>query len=633
MINGIGILIGGANQLSLYFKKIVEGFQARVLDISGIFESFDCMYLYLKTITKPIYGQASLVITPNGYKENRLYSVFPKDVSGDIAVSRATTATRVNSAGLIEVSPYNLLQRSETFDNAIWAISGTVTKTSNTIDSPIGSLTADTILGANSSSYISQAYAGTNGVVYTNSIFIKNNNSIQSLLLIRNTSSSISATINWSGSVLSSITNGAGITTFEDYGNGWYRLTSTYTAIEDSQRVRIYPTTSTNQSVYLWGSQLVTGSVAKDYFPTTDRLNVPRLDYTNSTCPSILVEPQRTNLAKYSDDFSNALWVKTRSTVTSNAVTAPDGTLTADKLIPSVDNDTHFIQQSSISVTAQIYSATVFAKKAEYDTVRILLGNYWSPTPNATFNLTTKSIVSTTSATARITELTDGWFKLDITATINASAGSNAQFLVYAGDNGSISFAGNGTSGVYIWGAQLEAGANATSYIPTTSATVTRNADSINTTGSISGLVGQTSGVFYSHFNITNNDKSGNKTIFGLDNNTYYSDYIGARILSNDAFDPIFKVQGSSIAFNNMPKLTNGSHKIAIKYGSGVVKIFVNGVLVDSKAWSTPFGGDFYKLNLGLNLFEAPYFNDRINSMIIFKSPITDNECISLTTL
>lgn len=135
MINGIGILIGGANQLSLYFKKIILGFQTRVLDDFGIFESFDCMNSSLKAITKPIYEQASLVVTTNGYKEDKLYSVFPKDGSGDLTVTRATTATRVNSAGLIEVTPYNLLTYSEQFNNAIW-VKERITITANAATAP-----------------------------------------------------------------------------------------------------------------------------------------------------------------------------------------------------------------------------------------------------------------------------------------------------------------------------------------------------------------------------------------------------------------------------------------------------------------------------------------------------------------
>jgi hypothetical protein len=67
-----------------------------------------------------LLSQASLVVTPNAYKEGKLYSVIPSDGSGDFTFTRATTATRVNSDGLVELVPYNLFRRSEEFDNGYW---------------------------------------------------------------------------------------------------------------------------------------------------------------------------------------------------------------------------------------------------------------------------------------------------------------------------------------------------------------------------------------------------------------------------------------------------------------------------------------------------------------------------------
>ena len=181
-----------------------------------------------------------------------------------------------------------------------------------------------------------------------------------------------------------------------------------------------------------------------------------------------LIETVPKNLLTYSEQFDNGSWVKTRATVTSNATTSPDGTITADKLIPSVDNNTHILEKAGLTVTAQIYTATLYAKKAEYDTIRIAMSNYWAPVPQASFNLTTKTTFNVSAATAVITELSDGWFKLNVIATVNPLAGGNGKLLIYAGNDGELILTGDGTSGVYIWGAQLEAGSTATSYFPTT---------------------------------------------------------------------------------------------------------------------------------------------------------------------
>ena len=369
--------------------------------------------------------------------------------------------------------------------------------------------------------------------------------------------------------------------------------------------------------------------VGSDGLIKTALANEVRFDYTNGSCPSILVEPQRTNLVTYSEQFDNASWTKTRATITSNATTAPDGTLTADKLILSVDNNSHFIQQTGISVTAQIYSATVYAKKAEYDTVRILLANYWSPTPSVIFNLTTKSIVSTASATGKITELNDGWFKLDITATINAAAGGNAFFSIYGGNNGIISLVGDGTSGIYIWGAQLEAGANATSYIPTIASTVTRNADVISKTG-ISDLIGQTEGTVLCDINLTklNSDKS----LFTIDNGTA-NEYIALIRISSNIFRIRLKnSSGAAVTLINSIVINDARCKIGIAYKNGDYAMYINGVLRGTSTNSTNYPTTALTQFI---LSNASYgqLNDSYNSVALWKERLSNETLATLTTI
>jgi len=224
------------------------------------------------------YDDASLIYYPSGYKAGKAYSLKPTDGSGDLTFTRASTATRVNSAGLIEsvatgvpridytgggcakliLEPQrsNLVLRSEELNLSPWGTLGTITITPNNTISPDGTTNADLVLGDNASSSVNQIISGVSGVVYTNSFFIKNNNSTESSVIIRNSITAIDSKLIWSGSVLSSISNLVGISTFQDYGNGWYRIISTYTSLESVQRPRIIPTLLTNQSVYIWGAQL-----------------------------------------------------------------------------------------------------------------------------------------------------------------------------------------------------------------------------------------------------------------------------------------------------------------------------------------------------------------------------------------
>lgn len=366
--------------------------------------------------------------------------------------------------------------------------------------------------------------------------------------------------------------------------------------------------------------------------------NVPRLDYTGSTCPSILVEPQRTNLLIQSNNFSDAGWVKTNVTAVQSSTDFLNGEK-AYLLAETTTNQVHYIARNTNVNIGSVNTYSIYFKKGSGTSAPdiIRLRSLWNDA-YVNFNILTgvKLYQSASVLSASITPCVNGWFRCTMTYT-GLVNNTNSFFIQFVNNTNTstnnITYAGNVNANVFVAGGQNEVGIKATSYIQTTTATVTHTADAITTKESISKFIGQTSGVIYSNFNITNNDQSNNKTIFSLDNNTGYADYIGARILSNDSLDVIFKVQGSSITFNNMPKLTNGNHKIAIKYGSGVVKIFVNGSLIDVQNWTTPFGGLFYKLFLGKNLFASPYFNDRIKSVIIFNETLADIECVSLTKL
>ena len=219
----------------------------------------------------------------------------------------------------------------------------------------------------------------------------------------------------------------------------------------------------------------------------TAGINEARFDHSPLTLESLglLVEEARTNLLLRSEEFDNASWTKTRSSVTANAITAPDRTLTGDKLIDSTDaSASHFISQSISFVSGTTYTVSIFAKQDEIRYLR--LG--FNTTPFGTtqivfFDLLNGVISSNPNAlAASITDAGNGWWRLAVTATATATASD--LILISLSLNGtSISFTGTGASGLYIWGAQLEAGAFPTSYIPTVAATVTRAADVASITG------------------------------------------------------------------------------------------------------------------------------------------------------
>ena len=428
------------------------------------------------------YTDASLIVTPNAYKESKLYSLKPTDGSGDLGIVRATTATRVNSDGLIEQVPYNLLTYSEQFNNATWnKINSTVV--SNTTTAPNGTLTADSLTdnSTNGIHVISNSGGGTG--VFTFSFYAKANTLNRIGLL---TAASVNTTLSSTAQVFD-LLNGTVVNTIsgvnasiETLANSWFRCSVTLNALASGLYFITCIKTGTNigyigsgESVFIWGAQLVTDTSAKEYFPTTDRLNIPRIDYTNGSCPSILVEPQRTNLLLRSEEFDNASWLKNGVSVTANNTVSPNNTLTADRINNATNSD--FISQIVTGTAGITYTFTIYIKNDNSTQTRVFVRNTidsLSGLINWSGSILT-SISSVTGGTLNFMELSNGWYRLNGVFT---SVESSIRPRILPDTTA-------GSRSVFLWGAQLEVGSNATSYIPTVASAVTRNADVISKTG------------------------------------------------------------------------------------------------------------------------------------------------------
>jgi hypothetical protein len=226
-------------------------------------------------------------------------------------------------------------------------------------------------------------------------------------------------------------------------------------------------------------------------------IDAPRFDYDPVTLAAkgLLIEEQRTNLLTYSEDFSNAFWTKSNATVTANATTAPDGLNTADTLVEDTATSTHYVTTPTVTVTSGVpYTFSCYVKAAGRSWVRLADTAFSNVT--AFFNVATGvagTIGSSVTANS-ITSVGNGWYRCTITYA-TTTTGSTPRINVASADN-TVSYTGDGTSGLFIWGAQLEAGAFATSYIPTVASQVTRSADvaSVNT---LSPWYNSTEGTLY----------------------------------------------------------------------------------------------------------------------------------------
>jgi hypothetical protein len=633
MLNSIGILIGGTNKLGSYLKKLILTFQARVAIDSGSFEGYDCMESLLKQNNKSILDKASLVITPNAYKEGKIYSVIPTDGSGDLSVVRATTATRVNGAGLIEETPYNLVSYSELFTNAGWVKqSATVTLESGTspLNTPIFKM-----LATGGFSQIYQSNRATVGLTYSTNALVKKGNCRYIFFRAADISYYDFNTNTFFGTNASKMSA-------QILSDGWVLITiSQY--VSTQTELNIYQSNTTNPYAAVSGDftfvsyyQTNLGS-PKPYFKTTDRANVPRLDYTNATCPSILVEPQRTNLLQRSEEFDNAYWTKAGSTISANAINSPNGTLTADRMVDNISTGGHFVEKV-ITTSAGVNTFSVFCKKDNNRYIELCAAWNISDSARFIFDFDTKTITSfgaigptITYVGSNITELQDGWFRLSLTFSVVSLTNIYYIFALSnspnVGTSNLVSYLGDGTKGVFIWGAQLEVGSNATSYIPTTTSIVTRNADVISKTG-ISSLIGQTEGVIY--YNLTLLDKQDDILFVNL----YSDNCIYLLINSAGVINPVIRASGVSYSISGINVTSFPADlKLAIKYKSGDSSFFINGVKVGSNSSNFSFNAGLSSLNLVFNPVVWNFKQKKIKGVLLFKTALTDAECIQLTTI
>ncbi len=251
-----------------------------------------------------------------------------------------------------------------------------------------------------------------------------------------------------------------------------------------------------------WSSQEYTIATSSTFGIVKAANNEPRFDHDPVTlaCKGLLIEEGRTNLLARSEDFDDAYWTKLRASVpTPNTAISPSGSLNADKLVEDASNNTHMVFRVLNTGSLAAHTFSVFAKADGRNFVYLDCGDGFPLNSNAYFNLSNGTLGTIgANATASITAFGNGWYRCSITATPTSTA-INGFYIQIASANGTRSYQGDGTSGIFIWGAQVEAGSFATSYIPTTTSSLTRSADVCSITGgNFNNFYNQSEGTFLS---------------------------------------------------------------------------------------------------------------------------------------
>ena len=367
---------------------------------------------------------------------------------------------------------------------------------------------------------------------------------------------------------------------------------------------------------------------------------LPRLDYLTSGgtvgTPSLLVEPSGTNLFARSNELNiGSPWTQDNisfTTGSTSAFTSPDGTTNAFLLADTSGNTRHRISQQPTTsfVSGTTYTASIFVKKNSSN--RFLLINAATAFgAQACLNLDTLAITNIIGTGASIDNYGNGWYRFLVRGTATSTQATSV-FIQMQNAAADGTYIGNGSS-FYLFGAQLETGSVATSYIPTTTGTGSRSADVVSVSGAVSGSIGQTEGTIYAEVDIRN---SVTAAILGLDNNSATDFIIIFRNSSRQITVTIRRANGSLDAIITSSVLPVGVHKVALKYTNGNYALWINGLLAGTSINSVSFPTSLTACRLGANAFGSGAgdpFNDRIRAAALYTTRLTDAELATLTTL
>ena len=369
----------------------------------------------------------------------------------------------------------------------------------------------------------------------------------------------------------------------------------------------------------------------------TAAINGFRLDYNPSTLAAqgLLIEEQRTNQILQSQDFSTTWTLGTGNpTITTNAIVAPDGTLTADKLVEGTSNGGQNVLQINVSFASGTNAYSVFAKAGER--YKITLNESTTLGAAVLFDLSAGTVLSSTGGgspapSGQIQAVGNGWYRCTMLLTQGSTANRTARIYVVddattTAANSILSRTGDGTSGVFIWGAQLEAGAFPTSYIPTTTAAVTRSADAaiVNT---LTPWYNQTEGTLYAELGVVNLSTSTQPIAFSINDTTANNRWSGGQSTGN--LGVMLRNTGGVglVQTSTANAVSAGINKLAVAISSGASIVLNGGTVATSATYSAP---TVTQLEIGRQL-TAAYWNGYIRRITYYPRRLSNAELQTIT--
>ena len=570
-----------------------------------------------------LYKDASLVMIPSAYKDGKLYSIRPTDGSGDFTFSRGSNlaATRVDVNGLIEKGRENQILHSNAITTSPWGGPRIFSETQGHTGYD-GSNNAWLIIPNtdNGTHYKVQSVSTTSGV-NTISVYAKAGG--YNYMTIRDDSSGSSyAKFDLANGLTESSGSNDITSKIESVGNGWYRCSLTYLDtgtgnvlfyINETYILSAAYTGDEVSGVYFQDFQLEQGLVATDYIETGASTaqagileDMPRLDYSGS-CPSLLLEPQRSNILAYSEGmFDSSNFNQINGIAVTGQQTDLNGTNTAVKL-------SNFVQ-SSARLDYNTAVAAVDGKTYTYSA-------YYKGSGDIRINVSTSTGVG--GAGEKTITLTDEWVRHSITTTFSSPTGNVKSHLA-------ITRTANNDAEVYMCFAQIEEGSYPTSYIPTYGTSQTRSVDDMNE--QLSGLTSLEQGTFCIDFDrglTTATTRDGSSDGFFYRATSSFPSANAIEIASEPNGNVRLAIRTPVVFLGSVyQNNTLSRYKMLVKWNGSEVKAFVNGSQTYSSA--TKWGEMTSPLEyIGYNAD----FRKSVNQLLTFPTALTDSECIALTTL
>jgi hypothetical protein len=357
------------------------------------------------------------------------------------------------------------------------------------------------------------------------------------------------------------------------------------------------------------------------------------IDGVVSGCPSLLLEPSKTNLVTYSEDFSDASWIKTRSSISGNLAISPDGALNAGKLIETTDTGLHAVSKTFTVVSGVSHTVSVFIKKGTNKFVQILFGtNNVTNNPYVNFDVNQGVFENNGTTSVDVKYFGNGWYRCS--ATVTTASTSLTYFISpiqSISDSRASSFTGSVNNNIYIYGAQLEQGSYPTSYIPTNGAAVTRAAETANGAGDASTF-NDSEGVLMAEISALADD--GTNRIISLSNGTN-NNIISVQFSNAQSNDIIayYNATGQtgrviSTASYNIKSF----NKTALVWNNSSFKFYVNGYLIGSDTIETPLvDGTLNQLKFQYGNSTLPFYG-KTKQLQYYNSALTDSELEQLTS-